>query len=72
MSIIGIKRPFDPTIKEGHINYYDTSGLITSDYSEVFITESNDEIVASGYAKIKTDRPYLKHMINMRLDIKNH
>ena len=60
--VIVAERPFDPTIKEGHINYYDISELITSDYSEVFVAESNDEIVASGYAKIKIDRHYLKHV----------
>lgn len=59
--VIVAERPFDPTIKEGYINYYDISELITSDYSEVFVAEADGEIVASGYAKIKTDRHYLKH-----------
>ena len=27
----------------------------------MFVSEFNDEIIASGYAKIKTDRHYLKH-----------
>ena len=59
--VIVAERPFDPTIKEGRINYYDINELITSQYSEVFVAEFNGEIVASGYAKIKTDRHYLKH-----------
>ncbi|MDO5979670.1 GNAT family N-acetyltransferase [Flavivirga spongiicola] len=59
--VIIAERPFDPTIKEGYINYYDISELITSDSSDIFVAESNGEIVASGYAKIKTDRHYLKH-----------
>ena len=59
--IIEAERPMDPTIKEGKITYYDISELITSDESEVFVVESDGNIVASGYAKIKDDRHYLKH-----------
>ena len=59
--VIEAERPFDPTLKEGEIVYYDISELITSPNSEVFVAEIENEIVASGYAKIKFDRPYLKH-----------
>ena len=59
--VIEAERPMDPTIKEEHITYYDISELITSDTSEVFVVEQNVKILASGYAKIKVDRHYLKH-----------
>ena len=59
--IIEAERPMDPTIKDGSINYYDIAELITSDNSDVFVVEIDHEIVASGYAKIKEDRHYLKH-----------
>ncbi|MEC3906721.1 GNAT family N-acetyltransferase [Tamlana sp. 2201CG12-4] len=59
--VIKAERPFDPTIKDGSINYYDISDLITNEDSEVFVIEINKEIVASGYVKIKPDRHYLKH-----------
>ncbi|MFD1616395.1 GNAT family N-acetyltransferase [Gelatiniphilus marinus] len=59
--VIEAERPFDPTIKTGHITYYNITELITSDKSEVFVVEIGNDIVASGYAKIKQDRPYLKH-----------
>jgi len=51
----------DPTIKEGEISYYDISLLIKNDNSDVFVVEINNEILASGYAKIIKDRSYLKH-----------
>ncbi|TYA69951.1 GNAT family N-acetyltransferase [Seonamhaeicola marinus] len=60
--IIEAERPFDPTIKEGSINYYDIAELITNTDSEVFVAEIENEIVASGYVKIKPDRHYLKHI----------
>jgi len=59
--VIEAERPFDPTIKTGNITYYNISELITSSKSEVFVVEIDNEIVASGYAKIKSDRHYLKH-----------
>jgi len=59
--VINAERPMDPTIREGQINYYDISELITSEASEVFVVEVDNKIVASGYVKIKEDRPYLKH-----------
>lgn len=59
--VIAAERPFDPTIQDGAINYYDISDLIENKNSEVYVAEINGAIVASGYAKIKGDRHYLKH-----------
>ena len=59
--VIKAERPFDPTIKEEKINYYDISELILNDESDVFVVEIDNQIMASGYAKIKDDRHYLKH-----------
>ena len=59
--VIKAERPFDPTIREGDIAYYDIPDLVTNSNSDVFIVEINNHIVASGYAKIKSDRHYLKH-----------
>jgi RimJ/RimL family protein N-acetyltransferase len=59
--LIAAERPMDSTIKDGKISYYDISLFIKNDHSDVFVVELNSEIVASGYAKIMDDRPYLKH-----------
>lgn len=59
--LIKAERPMDETIKDGKISYYDVSEFIKNDDSELYIVELNGEIVASGYAKIKPDRHYLKH-----------
>jgi RimJ/RimL family protein N-acetyltransferase len=59
--VIEAERPFDPTIKSENITYYDISELINSPNSDVFVAEIDNNIVASGYAKIKPDRHYLKH-----------
>jgi GNAT superfamily N-acetyltransferase len=59
--LIKAERPMDPSIKDGNISYYDISEMIKARNSEVFVVELGHEIVASGYAKIIDDRPYLKH-----------
>lgn len=59
--LIEAERPMDPTIKDGDISYYDISLLIKNDWSDVFVVEIQNDIVASGYAKILDDRHYLKH-----------
>lgn len=59
--IIMAERPFDPTLKAGHINYYDINELILSDNSEVIVAVSEGEIVGSAYVKIKAALPYLDH-----------
>jgi RimJ/RimL family protein N-acetyltransferase len=59
--LIFAERPMDSTIKDGKISYYDVSEFIKNDDSVLYVVELNHEIVASGYAKIKPDRHYLKH-----------
>ena len=59
--LIRAERPMDPTIKDGKISYYDIGEFIRSEDSDVYIVEREGEILASGYARIKPDRHYLKH-----------
>jgi GNAT superfamily N-acetyltransferase len=59
--IIKAERPYDPTLDDDPISYYDLSELINSEDAEVLVAECNEKIVASGYAKIKKARHYLDH-----------
>lgn len=59
--LIKVERTMDPTIKEGKISYYDIAALIEAHDAEVYVIEYENKIVASGYARIKDDRHYLKH-----------
>ncbi|NER12797.1 GNAT family N-acetyltransferase [Leptobacterium flavescens] len=60
--IIEAERPFDETLKDGRISYYDLTVFIKNDDSEIYVVETEDkELVASGYAKILRGKPYLKH-----------
>ncbi len=58
--IVEAERPFNDPLKEGEIHYYDLTGLIRSDSAEVLVAVINDEIVGSGYAKIREAEPFQK------------
>ena len=59
--LIKAERPMDSHIIDGDISYYSISDLIKNSESEVYIVEVENEIVASGYVKIKENFSYLKH-----------
>ena len=58
--IIATERPFDNSLKEGEIHYYDLVGLMRSENAEVLVAIVDGEIVGSGYAKILPAEPYQK------------
>lgn len=51
--IVTAERPYNSTLIEGEIHYYDLLQLIRSEDAFVIVAEEEGEIVASGYAKIK-------------------
>ena len=59
--LIKTERPFDPTLKPDPINYYDLRSLLTSPLAEVVVAETDNRIIASGYARIDRSKPFLKH-----------
>jgi GNAT superfamily N-acetyltransferase len=59
--VIEAERPFDPTLKESHIRYYDLQALLTSENSVVIVAETSGEMIGSGYARIENSKPYLQH-----------
>jgi ribosomal protein S18 acetylase RimI-like enzyme len=59
--IIKAERPFDVTLKDGEIHYYDIAQMIIADHVEVLVAETAGELIASGYARIEQSKIYLKH-----------
>ena len=58
--IVATERPYDNSLKEGEIHYYDLIELIKSEKAEVLVAVVNNEIIASGFAKIIGAEPYNK------------
>ncbi|PCJ92721.1 MAG: GNAT family N-acetyltransferase [Flavobacteriaceae bacterium] len=59
--IIKAERPFDATLEEDPIHYYDLKTMILDADAEVLVAEKNNEIISSGYAVIKEAKSYLNH-----------
>jgi GNAT superfamily N-acetyltransferase len=59
--VINAERPFDSTLKNGLIHYYDLEEMITAPHIELVVAELNDEIIGSGYARIEKAKHYLQH-----------
>ncbi|WP_347217849.1 GNAT family N-acetyltransferase [Chryseobacterium sp.] len=51
--IVSAERPFNNTLIDGEIHYYDLNEFIQSPDATLIVVENDDEIVASGYALIK-------------------
>lgn len=59
--IIEYERPYDPTLKNGHINYYDIKEMIQSENTEVVVAKTKKRIIASAYVQKRKALPYLNH-----------
>lgn len=59
--VIRAERPFDVTLDDDPINYYDLEQLITAPHINLVVAVSGEELIGSGYARIETAKPYLKH-----------
>ena len=59
--IIAAERPFNPTLKNGEIHYYDLAALIESPLAAVYVAELEGELIASGYVLEKKAKDYLQH-----------
>jgi len=51
--IITAERPFNSTLIDGEIHYYDLNEFIQSPDATLIVAEENNEIIGSGYALIK-------------------
>jgi len=59
--VVEAERPFDSTLKEGLIHYYNLPELIRSPRAKLLVAETDSKIVASGYARIDPSKEYLAH-----------
>jgi GNAT superfamily N-acetyltransferase len=59
--VIQAERPFDSTLREGEIHYYDLAAMISAPEVELIVAELSGRIVGSGYARLEASKPYLKH-----------
>ncbi len=63
--VIETERQFDPTIKSGHINYYNLKEMIQAADVEVAVDELNNQLIGSGYIRIEKSKKHFSGMKNM-------
>ena len=54
--IVATERPFDATLRSGHINYYDLKAMLTDPGVELAVVVDEDKVIGSGYARIVDSR----------------
>ncbi len=59
--VITAERPFDPTLKDEKISYYDLKSMLSDPTVHVVVAVMEDEIIASGYARILNAKPFLNY-----------
>jgi ribosomal protein S18 acetylase RimI-like enzyme len=59
--LVVAERPFDPTLKEGEIFYYDIKEFISDNKTELLVIDYNQQIIGCGYAQIRSAKPYQNH-----------
>lgn len=59
--VILAERPYDPTLKNSHIRYYDLKKMIEADHIELLLAVVDGLPVASGYARIEDSDLFLQH-----------
>lgn len=59
--LIKAERPFDPTIANDPVSYYDIEAYIKNDQIKVVVAQIDGVIVSSGYALKKEAMAYLDH-----------
>jgi GNAT superfamily N-acetyltransferase len=59
-ALINAERPFDPTLKNGEIHYYDIRQMILASHIHLVVAVANNRVIASGYARKDQAQPYLE------------
>lgn len=59
--IVEAERPFDVSLKPGHIHYYDLREMINAEDTDVIVATLKDEIIGSAYLRIEKSQAYKKH-----------
>ena len=59
--VVDAERPYDSTLKDGAIRYYDFEQLLNSEQVHFVIAEVDGVAIGCGFARIDTAKPYVKH-----------
>jgi GNAT superfamily N-acetyltransferase len=67
--VVEAERPFDPTLKDGSVHYYDIAALMASTDVHFLVAECGSDLVGCGFARIEAAEHYLKHPLHAYLGL---
>lgn len=67
--VVQAERDFDPTIKDGAVEYYDIAPMLSADEIRFVVAEAGTRAVGCGYARIEAAKHYLKHAVHAYLGL---
>lgn len=59
--VISAERPFDPTLGDDPLRYYDIEEMIKASHIRLVVADNGEELMGCGYARIEPSKPYLRH-----------
>ena len=59
--VITAERPFDVTLREGSVRYYDIPALIDSPTAELLVAELDGEVIGCGFARVESSAGFHRH-----------
>jgi GNAT superfamily N-acetyltransferase len=60
--VISAERPFDITLKDDPIQYYNLQQLIAGEDAELVVAVVDNQLIASGYARIEKSKLFYRHV----------
>jgi GNAT superfamily N-acetyltransferase len=63
-SVVSAERPYDPTLKDGTVRYYDITEMLSREDVLFLVAESQARIVGCGFAQIEEAEPFFKHRVH--------
>jgi len=67
--IVAAERPFDPTLREADVHYYDIAAMLADPGVRFLVAERNTQVVGCGFARIDAAKPYLRHRLQAYLGL---
>ncbi len=62
--VVSAERPYDPTLKDGTVRYYDIAEMLGREDVLFLVAESGARVVGCGFAQIEKAEPFFKHKIH--------
>jgi GNAT superfamily N-acetyltransferase len=62
--VVSAERPYDPTLQDGTVRYYDITEMLSREDVLFLVAESQARIVGCGFAQIEEAEPFFKHRVH--------